>query len=208
MPVAWDNDRPNDARQLVRNVRTLLGEIVATAHQRLPPSITQAQQWHRDLYQGMDLPVPYFAGEIRNSDPRFPELFGYEVRVGQRFRVPSSDVPEALASFEASFTEAVNVVDHQMGYDIERDISRDDAELYVTLVAVAHGEWIRIHPFANGNGRVARLWAHWLAARYNLPPLLPVKPRPNDRMYMLAASASMSADHTALRAWLLDQFLS
>jgi hypothetical protein len=41
-----------------------------------------AQQWHRDLYQGIDLPVAYYAGEIRDTDQRFPELFGYEVQVG------------------------------------------------------------------------------------------------------------------------------
>jgi hypothetical protein len=27
------------------------------------------------------------------------------------------------------------------------------------LAAILHGEWVRIHPFANGNGRTARLWA-------------------------------------------------
>ena len=27
----------------------------------------------------------------------------------------------------------------------------------VRLAAWAHGEWVRIHPFANGNGRTARL---------------------------------------------------
>jgi Fic/DOC family protein len=38
------------------------------------------------------------------------------------------------------------------------------------LAANLHGEWVRIHPFANGNGRIARLWVIWVAARYGLPP--------------------------------------
>ena len=41
-----------------------------------------AQDWHRRIYRNIRAPVPYYAGEIRNSDPDFPELFGYEVAVG------------------------------------------------------------------------------------------------------------------------------
>jgi len=39
--------------------------------------------------------------------------------------------------------------------------------------------FLRIHPFANGNGRTAWLWANCLAARYGLPPLIRLRPRPN-----------------------------
>jgi hypothetical protein len=39
---------------------------------------------------------------------------------------------------------------------------------------------VRIHPFANGNGRTARLWANFLATRYGLPPFVRLRPRPDD----------------------------
>ena len=39
---------------------------------------------------------------------------------------------------------------------------------------------VRIHPFANGNGRTARLWANFLALRYGLPPFIRLRPRPDD----------------------------
>ncbi len=32
------------------------------------------------------------------------------------------------------------------------------------------------------------------------------KPRPDDRMYGIAAQASMTGNHTPMRAWLLDKF--
>ena len=66
----------------------------------------------------------------------------------------------------------------------------------LSLCAVLHGEWARIHPFANGNGRTARLWANWGALRYGLPPFVTVKPRPGEP-YGLAAMASMSGNHAA-----------
>jgi hypothetical protein len=33
--------------------------------------------------------------------------------------------------------------------------------------------------FANGNGRTARLWVNSIAMRYNLPPFLRLRPRPD-----------------------------
>jgi Fic family protein len=46
------------------------------------------------------------------------------------------------------------------------------------VCAWAYAEWIRIHPFANGNGRTARLWVNSIAMRYQLPPFLQLRPRP------------------------------
>lgn len=59
------------------------------------------------------------------------------------------------------------------------------------LAAVIHGEWIRIHPYANGNGRTARLWAAWVAKRYSLPIFVKVKPRPGDTEYAVSSHLSM-----------------
>jgi Fic family protein len=63
--------------------------------------------------------------------------------------------------------------------------------------AQAHGEWARIHPFANGNGRIARLWANWCAVRYGLPAFVRLRPRPEGDRYARAAGDSMAGDHRA-----------
>jgi Fic family protein len=70
----------------------------------------------------------------------------------------------------------------------------------LTYCAILHGEWVRIHPFANGNGRTARLWANWAALRYGLPPFVTIKPRPSDPAYAAAAFASMGGDHSTMVA--------
>jgi fido (protein-threonine AMPylation protein) len=204
MPIAWNEDPPGAEQQILANAAALLREIAAAADRRLAPSVAMAQEWHRRLYRGVALPAPYYAGEPRDSDPDCPELQGYEVAVGTARGTPSELVPAALSGFEASAQRAV------LGLDEAIPAGRQPAsgrELHgvLSLCAVLHGEWVRIHPFANGNGRTARLWANWAALRYGLPPFVTIKPRPGNP-YGLAAMASMSGNHLAAVA-AFDQML-
>ncbi|HXO28257.1 MAG TPA: hypothetical protein VOA80_12990 [Thermoanaerobaculia bacterium] len=70
-----------------------------------------AQEWHRRIYAGATLPVPYYAGEIRDSDPELPELYGYEVSIGSLRGVESTLVPAELSGFEAAMHEMVATLD-------------------------------------------------------------------------------------------------
>ena len=202
MPVAWDEDDPRDADLLEQNLTHILGEIVRDAPLRQQPTVSMAQEWHRQIYRGMRLPIPYYAGEIRDSDPELPELFGYEVAVGPYLGVASQLVPEQLAQFESTMQQAVEVLDTAM--PVGSRPSDAQSRSVVSLCANAHGEWIRIHPFANGNGRTARLWVNWCAFRYGLPPFIRLKPRPEGNLYAVAAMSSMRGDHRAMTAVLTD----
>lgn len=202
MAIPWNEDDPRDAALIVKNLTSVLRQIARLARLRQPPVVSMAQEWHRRIYAGVSLPVPYYAGEIRDSDPKFPELYGYEVRVGQQRGVESKLVPEQLAHFEAAMEKAVAVLD-----PIPPGGSpTDEAQLrsVLTLCAYAHGEWIRIHPFANGNGRTARIWANWCALRYGVPPFVRLKPRPDGNLYATASALSMRGDHEAMVAVFAD----
>jgi Fic family protein len=74
-----------------------------------------------------------------------------------------------------------------------QEISADALAAVIDLCAWAHAEWVRIHPFANGNGRTARLWANFIAMRYGLPPFARLRPRPDDG-YGAASAAAMEGD--------------
>jgi Fic family protein len=50
---------------------------------------------------------------------------------------------------------------------------------------------LRVHPFANGNGRIARLLVAFLCLRYGLPMFLHIKPRPESDDYIRASRDSM-----------------
>ena len=202
MPIPWNDDPPGSDARIIDNLKRIGGQVVGDAALRLPPTVAMAQEWHRETYRGISLPVPYYAGEIRDSDPAYPELFGYEVAVGTAPGMPSADVPAALAGLEAGLNAVVAHLDGVIPVSAQPTAVTD---LYAILevAAIAHGEWVRIHPLANGNGRIARLWVNWVAVRYGLPFFLALKPRPADLVYAAAAAASMRGDHRPMVVALL-----
>ncbi len=194
MPTPWNEDPPGSEQQILANAAGVLREMSTKAAARDEPSIATARDWHRRLYANVALPVPYYAGEPRDSDPECPELQGYEVMVGRSRGTPSAQVPAALDDFEAKARLAVIPLDEAIAPGVKPAVGTELSGV-LSLCAVLHGEWVRIHPFANGNGRTARLWANWAALRYRLPAFVGIKPRPVEP-YGLAAMASMSGNHT------------
>jgi fido (protein-threonine AMPylation protein) len=206
MAVAWNDDPPGSEPRIAANIRAVGARIYSDAPQRSQPSLAVAQDWHRAVYADVSLPVPYYAGEIRDSDRRFPKLIDYEVEIGRARGVPAAAVPAELHALQ---TRARNAI---VGPDGAIPIGMPPATALqlrsvLLLAANLHGEWARIHPFANGNGRIARLWVIWVAARYGLPPFIRLKPRPAGLPYQAAALASMSGQHTLMAA-VLGQMLS
>jgi fido (protein-threonine AMPylation protein) len=198
----WNEDDPRDSKVILGNLVQILRDIDRDSSLRGLPTVSMAQEWHRQTYQGVRLPVPYYAGEIRDSDSNFPELFGYEVAVGPNQGVPSRLVPEQLAQFEANMQRVVAVLDAAI--PVGTKPSDPQIESVVVLCANAHGEWVRIHPFANGNGRTARIWVNWCALRYALPPFIQMKPRPEGILYDIASMNSMLGNHQMMVAVLAD----
>lgn len=207
LAIAWNEDRSEDRGLIEGNIAGVLREIVQDAGLRPPPTVAKAQEWHRRIYRGASIPVPYYAGEVRDSDPEYPELIGYEVAVGAAIGVPSERVPEELSAFERAMQSAVERLDALIPAGTR---PAEESQLYsiLTLCALAHGEWVRIHPFANGNGRTARLWANWCAVRYGLPPFVRLKPRPEGDGYARAAAFSMRGEHEAMVVELIDMLES
>jgi len=194
LPIPWNTDDPDDQNRILQNSRLVLEQAVESAFNREIPSVALAQEWHRGLFEGCSLPVDYYAGEVRDSDPSFPELVDYEVVVGVHAGIRAREVPRELSRFEARIQEAVAVLDARLA---PGEVPTDAGTLgsVLTLVASAHGEWVRIHPFANGNGRTARVWANWSLLRYGLPAMVRLKPRPGGNAYAQAALASMAGSH-------------
>lgn len=161
------------------------------------PTAETVKAWHAQLYAGCSVPVPAYVGNLR-GDRVDPDLVGYEVGVGP---LRSDGYPEGVGvwseqvhgqsdTFFAALHEALETLDGRFATGA-RLTSETDLWEVAGLAAVAHGEWLRIHPFVNGNGRTARVWTAFVAYRYGLPAFVQLKPRPAGVLYTRAAMNSM-----------------
>ena len=137
--------------------------------------------------KGLDVPPSRFIGAFRGE----PGLKNIQTQVRGNYGVDASQVASKLARFEATLQQLVTELD--VAIPSGEDPDADQLAAVIDLCAWAHAEWIGIHPFANGNGRTARLWANYLAMGYGLPPFIRLRPRPY-RGYVEAGAKAMQGD--------------
>ncbi|MEO7295567.1 MAG: Fic family protein [Candidatus Limnocylindria bacterium] len=195
----WNGDDPGTIPLIVANIQALWPGIEAAASSRPPPTLDLILEWHRPMYAGVAVPEAEYVGQVRDSDERFQCLIDYEVGVGGMAGTPASEVPDALDRFIGATTAITGALDAAVPLGSVPHRHREVAAI-IRLCAHAHGEWVRIHPFTNGNGRTARILANWLAVRYGLPPFVRIKPRPDDLVDAGAAALSMRGEHRATEA--------
>ena len=195
----WDANSPI----LRANLTQLLLEIARAATLRETPTLRAAKGWQRDLMNGLAAPDPLYVGAFRGESG----LEDVQVRVLSRFGVAASEVAAQLAQFEVKLQQLVSELDRLLPAGQHPDV--DQLAAILDLCAWVHAEWVRIHPFANGNGRTARLWANSVAMRYGLPPFIRLRPRPNSG-YSEAGARAMQGDWKPTAAAfrrLLNEFL-
>jgi len=192
--LLWGEDDPADEPLLQANARSVLAALAAGAGARTAPDVTMAHAWHRSIYTGVrSVPGPHFLGGVRGS--AHPDLLDYEVVIADGHgrivaRTPFAlEVPARLTGSTAhSRPPSRGWTSGSLG---TAPVDAAALDAVVTLCAVLHGEWVLLHPYANGNGRTARVWANWAAVRYGLPPFVRIKPRPDGLLYPRAAASSM-----------------
>lgn len=204
MPIPWNEDDPRDRARIARNAKDALTHVAAHARNRDTFTWPQIQDWHRILFDGCTVPVDYYVGQVRDSDTRYPELIDYEVRVGAHRGVPSVHVSAEVLQFATRVQTAAGRLDAIIPRGA-RPTTAGQLQSVLELAAVAHGEIVRIHPFANGNGRTARLISNAVLLRYGLPAFLRLTPRPSATEYAAAAQDSMRRAHQPMASYLLRE---
>jgi hypothetical protein len=179
----WDDDSPRLHANLTRVLETMAGE----ASRRRRPSIAQARDWQRRAMSGLTVPDSAHVGAFRGE----PGLEDVEVVIGSAYGTPATEVAAELAAFEATLTGVVEQLDAR--YPDADSLDADGLDAVIDLAAWAHAEWVRIHPFANGNGRTARLWANFVLMRYGIEPVIRLRPRPAHG-YAAVGAAAMRGD--------------
>ena len=151
----WDAD----SARLSDNLQSVLTSLRDHARSREPIDVSLAKDWHARIMEGLQAPDPLYVGRFRGE----PGLESIGVRIGAYEGAPPGDVSAALRDFEEHMVRVVEYLDEQ----IPRGAMPDARTLpaVIEVCAYAHAKWVQIHPFANGNGRTARLWANLIAMR-------------------------------------------
>jgi hypothetical protein len=179
----WDENSP----VLQANILSVIRHIRTDAHRRSTLTIEDARRWHIAVMKGLTPPNPAYVGTFRGE----PGVENIGVKIGEYKGTPSHDVAADLAKFNETLQKLVEALDDQLPKGKARNAQNISDIL--DLCAWVHSEWVRIHPFVNGNGRTARLWVNAIALRYGLPAFLQVRPRPKDD-YENAATLPMQND--------------
>jgi hypothetical protein len=198
----WDAD----SSRLQANLARVLSSARQHAQERYAPTADLARAWHEGILAGLDAPAPAYVGAYRGEPPL--EYIG--VRVGHCWGASPGAVADAVQEFIAELTRVLATLDEVIPVGGIPE-SGDALEAVLTTAALAHAKWVAIHPFANGNGRTARLWANWVLMRYGIPPFVRLRPRPEGVAYAAAAQRALcEGDYEptiALFFQLFDEFI-
>jgi Fic family protein len=184
----WEANSP----QLIDNLQELGRLIAADATRRQPLSNAVVREWHTRLMRTLESP----GGEMYRGETGLED---YDVDVGGQPGAPAARVAGELGAFDVTLAAQLEVLDRTIRQEqIEDDLTADTVHAVLILCAWAHGEWVRIHPFPNGNGRTARLLVNSIALRYGLPAFLRLRPRPGRDYAWVAQQAMIGRWETAV----------
>lgn len=199
---AWDDEVESERARV--NLARLAVTIPSESNElRSMATAKLARDWHRGMVLGVEIPDDSYRGGFRGD--AHPALVDYEVTVGGLATTRACDVDGEIDLLMSELEKRVSRLDEIDRQEDAAVLAPDFAEAVLETAAWLHCQWVRIHPFVNGNGRTARMWVLWLCGRYGLPPLLQLRPRP-DMGYNSASQLGVAGDHGLFLQYLLFRY--
>ena len=170
----WDEDLEElHKEEIQRQLLRLAIWIEGNAEQTLLDE-ELARSFHRQVFGSI---FPRAAGVVRGERVPFTSIFG-----------PFEGSPHTEC--ERDFANlSRDVVTWQESLDKLMSGNDDVSDSAISVAGFYHVRFIKIHPFANGNGRVVRMCVNHIAARYRLSPI--EIDRPNEPEYIETLAAFM-----------------
>lgn len=156
------------------------------------PGCKEIRQWHVRSFRDV-VPLSYYAGHFRQPDPLKPCLaknVAVSTPAGPLNGAPFREVPALMANLERDLDAALKTTEESW----QQRTPEETLKRVALVVGIAVAQFVRIHPFLNGNGRTSRMLWGVLLARLGLPVPMAVRKRPA-APYGDAMQAAMRGDN-------------
>lgn len=165
---------------------------------------------HKQLFSRLVPPkMDYLAGNYRGQDFKCLRHRPAGIPANQRVGSPPEVVHLDLKQFGKHFQATISGLDALMSVPNARVQPREKLKYLVAAACSLFSEFLIIHPFANGNGHIARIMLTWILARFGYwLSDFPIEPRPNDPEYSDAIFKYQNGDFTPLERMVLLSIIS
>lgn len=167
----WEYEKHPDAHLVGERCIAVLADLRRGVIE-IVPSLKDMRGHHKRLFVGTTPDnCPYLAGHYRGEKFRCLEFLEVQVAGDPRVGVPSGRVLFDIANFAAQIIAAgVSALDAAFQLP-DAQLSQEEKLNYLVVFSCrVLVEFLRIHPFGNGNGHVGRLIVWLLLARYGYWP--------------------------------------
>lgn len=174
VPVPWVED-PRDTPIINKNVALLDALLTSQLGHRDPFTLDLPRAWHTAIHAGCaHIPRPEYVGHYRGEPLGHIRVYDNRFGHGRFLGAAHGEVLARLQALEVGVQQKLAAWDHRIR--TAGDATPARLNPVIEGLAVLYATWLRIHPFADGNGRTARVLANWVVTRYWQPPILPGRP--------------------------------
>jgi len=165
---------------------------------------------HRRLFLQLTPPgYDYYAGHYRGESFRCLQFYAAGIQGDPNVGYMAANVPMAMADVAREIYAGLGVLDaiHQMPH---AHLPRRDKLIYtVVFVCRVFEVFLRVHPYANGNGHAARFVVWAILGRYGYwPQNWPIEPRPADPPYTLLIQQYRGGNRDPLEQFVVQALLT
>lgn len=125
-----------------------------------------------------------------------------KIKVGQYKEYPNSVIQSNGEVFEYALPQETPILMGELVDWYNAEVEKGELTA-IQLAALLHYRYIRIHPFDDGNGRIARLLVNYVLFRYDLPPVI-IK-TDDKKNYLRALQQADSGDLEAFIDYMIQQ---
>lgn len=213
-PTNWEYKDIAGAEGALARRTPLVLRIIRQARTNLKDELARdTRPVHQTMFNGLTPEhFPQFAGNYRGSPHRC--IDAYEVGIGPtmpgmpRVGHPAAIVPAEMEAFEQQIRRAQEELDLVWSAP---DAMFPKTQKFLRTIDIAGAvfvHWLEIHPFANGNGHMARFLLMCLFGRHDLymNANMPIHPRPQEPAYSNAIVQHRAGNPRPLRQLLMQCF--